>query len=302
MSSYISLLTTPTTVSEKFKQLTANLRTDDDALIASRCKRITRRINQDFWNNNSEISHSRYLGSYGRGTDIRNHSDVDLAVELPWSLYTKYNNYQYNGQSALLQAVRQSIRKTYPSTDIGGDGQVVVVRFGDRIKFEVLPVFKHSDGKYTYPDSNNGGKWRTTNPVAEIQIINLANYTYKKKIKHLARMMRAWKQRNNVPIKGLLIDTLVYNFMFTWPYNEKSFLYYDFMTRDFLKYLSEQDRSQLYWKAPGSGESVWRGGGYFEYKANQAYKISCAAIDHETNNRQYSANKCWREIFGVFFP
>ena len=91
-----------------------------------------------------------FIGSYGRDTEIRGASDVDLLARLPSSLFTQYDSYIGNGQSALLQAIRDSIRKTYSSTDVGGDGQVVVVRFSDGIKFEVVPAFVRTDGSYTY--------------------------------------------------------------------------------------------------------------------------------------------------------
>lgn len=285
---------------EKFKNLTDNLRTNDDETISYRCKRITKRINLDFWNSDSEILHTRYLGSYGRGTDIRGHSDVDLAVRLPRAVHNRYTSYIHNGQSALLQAVKRSIRITYPLTEVGGDGQVVVVQFGDGIKFEVVPVFVNNDGSYTYADSNNGGSWKKNNPVAEISAINLANALYNKKVKRLARMGRAWKQKNNVPIKGLLIDSFAYSFMHQWKHNDKSFLYYDCMIRDFLKFLSEMNRKQQYWLAPGSRERVWRIG-LFEYKAAQSYLKALEAISYENSGQVYNANLKWKEIFGNFF-
>lgn len=287
-------------ITEKFQQLTVNLRTGDDVLISDRCKSITKRLNIDFWDSTSETSHTRYLGSYGRGTDIRGHSDIDLAAELPYEVYAKYNAYIWNGQSALLQAVRNSIKITYPSTEVGGDGQVVVVQFADGIKFEVLPVFINKDKSYTYPDSNNEGTWKKTTPLPEIQAINNANILYNKKVKHLARMARAWKKKNNVLIKGLLIDTLAYNFMKQWEHNNKSYLYYDFMTRDFMKYLSEQSQTQQYWAAPGSGERVWRIGN-FETKAGQAYQTALDAIANEIKGYTYTATSNWREIFGSYF-
>ncbi|WP_199349849.1 SMODS domain-containing nucleotidyltransferase [Nostoc flagelliforme] len=287
-------------ITEKFKRLIDNLRTNDDEIISIRCKRITKRINLDFWNSTSETQHIRYLGSYGRGTDIREHSDVDLAVLLPGTVYSQYNLYMFNGQSALLQTVKKSIKTTYPLTEIGGDGQVVVVQFGDGIKFEVVPVFQNTDGSFTYADSNNGGSWKKNNPIAEISAINYANTLYNKKVKHLARMARAWKQTNNVPIKGLLIDTFAYNFMSQWEYNDKSFLYYDYMIRDFMKFLSQRDKAQQYWQAPGSYERVSRIG-LFEYKAAQAYTNALEAISYENNGKLYSANLKWKEIFGRFF-
>ena len=35
-----------------------------------RYKEITKAVNRTFWNSESETDHSRYVGSYGRGTAI----------------------------------------------------------------------------------------------------------------------------------------------------------------------------------------------------------------------------------------
>ncbi len=284
---------------DKFSSLINNLVIKYQATISTRYKAITKRLNKDFWDSESEINHSRYVGSMGRGTAINGKSDIDMLMRLPADTYRKYNAYKTNGQSALLQDVKKSIAVTYPSTEIGGDGQVVVVKFSD-MKFEVLPVFLNSEGNYIYPDSNDGGKWRITNPVAEIDAINESNKTYNNKTKHLSKMMRAWKQKNNVPIPGILIDTLAYNFMPTWKYNDKSYLYYDFMTRDFLKYLSEQNSEQKYWIAPGSKKYVYRNG-IFEYKAKVSYNVALKALEYEDKKQNFSANGEWKKIFGGFF-
>ena len=179
-----SSVTTKRTIADKFKDLLKNLRTENDDTVTTRRRAITRRLNQDFWGTYSDTDHTRSIGSYGRGTEIRGASDVDLLARLPSSLFTQYDSYIGNGQSALLQAVRDSIRKTYSSTDVGGDGQVVV-RFSDGIKFEVVPAFARSDGSYTYPDYNAGGSWKRMDPVPEIEAINAANAA-------MARMSSTW--------------------------------------------------------------------------------------------------------------
>lgn len=294
-----SSVTTKRTIADKFKDLLKNLRTENDDTVTTRRRAITRRLNQDFWGTYSDTDHTRSIGSYGRGTEIRGASDVDLLARLPSSLFTQYDSCIGNGQSALLQAVRDSIRKTYSSTDVGGDGQVVV-RFSDGIKFEVVPAFARSDGSYTYPDYNAGGSWKRMDPVPEIEAINAANARYGKKVKHLARMARAWRAKNNVSMNGLLIDTLVHDFMINWEYNHESFMYYDWMTRDFLKFLYEQNRDRAYWYAPGSNQRVYRSG-IFEYKAGQAYREALEAIECETQGLEYSANQHWKNIFGSSF-
>ena len=114
-------------------------------------------------------------------------------------------------------------------------------------------------------------------------------------------MMRCWKDRQAVPMGGLLIDTLAYSFINTWGEREKSFLYYDWMCRDFFKFMADGDRNIQSWRAPGSQRSVTRDG-LFEYKARVAENMAKEAIQYETNGHHPSAKAKWREILGPSFP
>lgn len=286
-----------------FSTFCSNIQVQDGGTISSRYKNITKRLNTDFWDTTSETAHSFYVGSYGRSTAIQGFSDLDIVFELPTALYHQYDSYNGNGQSALLQAVRTSMQKTYSTSSIGADGQVVMVSFQDGITFEVVPVFVNNAGSYTHPDSNNGGSWPTTNPKPEIQAIRERNISCNGNLIPLCRMMRAWKEKWNVPIGGLLIDTLAYQFIIGWEHRDKSYLYYDFMCRDFFKWMADQDSEQEYWKAPGSGQHVY-GKGLFQYKAKCCYNIAVDAISYETATpkKEWSAKQKWREIFGTSFP
>ncbi len=288
-------------ISIKFQNFCSNIRTKQDIVndISYRYKRITKQLNKDFWDTESDTSHSLYVGSYGRDTDIHV-SDIDVLFRLPYAVYERINNQQGNGQSALLQEVRNSIQNTYSTTYIRGDGQVVKIDFTDGISFEIVPCFINEDKSYTYPDTNDGGKWKTTNPKPEIETIRKANNEWNGNLKNLCRMARSWKDKWDVPMGGLLIDTLAYNFLKSWSNRDKSFLYYDFMTRDFFEYLKDQDKDKNYWLAPGSSQYVWRKGN-FEYKALRCYNISLEAIDYEGKEMPYSANEKWQEIFGSKF-
>lgn len=288
-------------LAEWFSGFCSNILVQNAAVISRRYQTITSRLNTDFWDTTSETSHSLYVGSYGRNTAIDGISDIDMVFELPLALYHQYDGYTWNGQSSLLQAVRSSIQKTYPNTSVGGDGQVVIVSFSDGVQFEVVPVFTNSIGTYTYPDSNGGGTWRTTNPRAEIEAIRTRNSECNGNLVRLCRMMRAWKRVWSVPIGGLLIDTLAYQFIGSWQHREESFFYYNYMCRDFFNYMKDQDKEQEYWRAPGSHQPVYRKG-LFQSKAGHCYNISLEAIEYELARYEWSAKQKWREIFGNVFP
>ena len=288
-------------IGEDFRTFCGNLAVRDRDSIAYRYARITKRLNLDYWNSDSDTYHSFYTGSYGRGTATGLTSDVDMLFRLPHEVYQRFNAYTTNGQAALLQEVRSSIRNTYSATDIGSDGCVIVVPFDDGISFEVLPAFINKDESYTFPDSMSGGRWKTTNPKAEIDEIGSIDAKTNGNLKNLCKMARAWKAEWSVPIGGLLIDTLAYYFIRDWEYRDKSYLYYDWMSRDFFKFLSNQDEDKQYWFSPGAYQYVWRTGS-FEYKAKRCCNIAIEAIDYERDGYSYSAKQRWREIYGASYP
>lgn len=117
----------------------------------------------------------------------------------------------------------------------------------------------------------------------------------------LGRMARAWRDHNSVNMSGMLIDTLAYQFMASWHYRDKSYLYYDYMTRDFFSFLGQQDRNQTYWLAPGSGSYVCRGGA-FELKARPTAELAIEAIKNCEADQLWAAKQKYRQIYGGYFP
>lgn len=265
-----------------------------------RTGRITKALNLDFRETDSETANSFYVGSMGRETAIPSVSDVDLLYVLPYSIYQKFNSYAGNKQSALLGAVRAAIQKTYSSSSISGDGQVVIINFDDNVTYEILPAFLNVDGSYRFSDTNGGGSWKFCNPKAEMNAFAQRNVNCAGNLVQLARLARAWRDYNNVLMSGMLIDTLAYQFIETWSYRDKSYLYYDYLTRDFFKFLASQNVDQVYWLAPGSGSYVYRNGG-FEYKARQAEMRAIEAINYFNNDYKWTARQKFREIYGSAF-
>lgn len=270
--------------------------------IGYRYRRITRQLNQDFWSTDSDTAHSLYVGSYGRDTAAKGLSDLDVGFVLPNAVYHRYDAHLGNGQSALLQEVKASIRRTYSTSDSFGDGQVVVISFTDGITFEILPAFLNDDGRsWTYPSANGGGSWKTCDPRAEMRAVQERSTATKRNLKHICRMVRVWRDVHAVPMSGMLIDTLAYQFIGAWPHREQSFLYHDFMARDFFLFLSKQVPSQTYWRAPGSGALVTRKGS-FERKAGTAYTKALEAIAADVSGYEWSRRQKWREVFGSLYP
>lgn len=269
--------------------------------IAYRTGRIVNQLNADFRGLYNKSSNRFYVGSYGRSTAIPTVSDIDLLYELPSALYQRFNGHAGNGQSALLAAVRASIQKTYPITAIAGDGQVVVVNFDDGVRFEILPAFLNVSQGYTFADSNNGGSWRECKPKQEMNAFLTRNAECKANLVELSRMVRAWRDANNVPMSGMLIDTLAYQFIATWAHRDKGYLYYDYLTRDFFDFLATRDANQTYWLAPGSGSYVYRACN-FQTKARQANSLALEALQHQAAGYDWSAKQKYREIYGTSFP
>lgn len=289
-------------ITADFNAFNENLKVDNRETVQLRYKAITKQLNTDFWDGStSETAHSLYVGSYGRNTAIKGFSDLDMTVLLPDNLWFKYGARVGNGQSDLLQDVKESIRKKYWNTDLKGDGQVVVAKFADSMKIEVVPVFSTVgiNTQVFYADTNNGGSWKLTDPKAEQKAFFAYNSKSNGNLVKLGRMMRAWRRQNNVPISGILLDTLAAKFLETYQYASNSSTYFDWMCRDFLFYLSQQNPYTESWP-PLSGTNWLSRKGPFESRAKSAYEYSLKALEEGDNGVLWSYY--WRQVFGDFFP
>ncbi len=284
-------------ISEVFKQFIENLKVQNQDDISYKYRRITKALNVAFRETESELANSLQVGSYGRYTAIDGISDLDMIYEMPLNDFTRYNERVNNGQSELLQDIRRAILKTYPNTDIRGDGQVVVVKFTGYI-IEVCPGFIQSDRSYKYPNSSTK-EWKITKPRQEIEEMNNFNITTDGDLKNLARMVRAWKNKSGVKIGGLLIDTFCYNFLKeNSKYQNIKFEQYHVLVRDFFEYLKNLNKDQKHWLAPGSNQKVYKKAN-FTLPAKRAYEKIVEAVEKNDNKTVYGL---WRNVFGIHFP
>ncbi|AVT47686.1 SMODS domain-containing nucleotidyltransferase [Shewanella baltica] len=287
-------------VSDMFKKFLDNLKVVRSTQFSQRYGEITKSLNMKFRDIDSTTANSLQVGSYGRYTGIKGISDLDMVYIMPAS---KWDEYKDNKQSKLLTDVKDAIKARYPTTDIKVDRLVVTVKY-QNFHVEVQPVFDYYDsnddesGYFKYPDTKNGGSWKNTKPRQEMKAVKDFNEEKNENLRLLCKMARGWKNKNGVAIGGLLIDTLAYNFMkSTTDFDDKSYLYFDWLSRDFFKYLSELDK-QEYYRAPGSNQNV-KVKKDFRKKATEAYELAKEAIEAEGKAK---ANEKWRSIYGRSFP
>lgn len=260
---------------------------------------IAKKLNKNYYNLDSDkTSHMYIVGSVGRETAIKGVSDLDILFDLPVEVFKRFDAYKEKKQSSLLQEVKNVLKARYPNTDISGDGQVVVIKF-NKYTVELVPGFKQSDDRFKYPDTNNGGSWKYTDPLPEISESKKTAEDTDNNFKYIANMLRAWKNKQGFKFGGLLIDTITYKFL-----NEKTdyrnigFDSYLDMTKALFEYIKDLNKDQSYWYALGSNQQVYNcDNGKFITKAEKAYK----KIKDLTANSS-DVNKKLRQVFGTQFP
>lgn len=281
-------------VSEIFDGLIANLKVDNSETIAARRDEITKTLNREFRGVEGSTSNRLMVGSYGRWTAIRGISDLDLLYILPASARAEYG--KEGGPSKVLTRVRLAIQGRYPKTSVTVDRLVVVVQFAN-FMFEVQPVFENDDKSFSYPDTYSDS-WKITKPREEIDAIGADDALADGNLRRLCKLARAWKNRHGVGMGGLLIDTLVFNFMRQYPDKRlATSATYDELVRDFFFFLSQEENHEFY-AAPGSRQRV-RVKKKFQSKAKRAYELCVEAISAQEQKNVY---KKWRSIFGNSVP
>lgn len=241
-------------------------------------------------------NHLFVVGSVGRKTAVKGvdgKSDIDVIYDLPDSVYSKFDGYKSNGQSALIQDLKDTLLERYPRTEIRGDGQVVDIFF-DKYTIELVPAFEDGNG-FLYPDTHDGGSWEHTDPFSEQKACEQADQSSNGVYRKLCQGIRCWRNANNFEMKGILVDALVYHFLSLSYANtrEKGPDYFQLFVELF-KFLRNQRAKTSIWRAPGSGQATKsHGDEAFIAKAEKA----CRELEDGS-----SAYEALRDIFGKDFP
>lgn len=299
-----SLLYSPSSmwiaVRRRFTQFDANLALTPAQRQDGFTKRngVVSSLNRHYYESLSTTDNSFLIGSWGKGTATRPPRDVDIYFVLPVSVYYRFQSYVGNRQSALLQEVKTVLAATYPDTDMRGDGQVILVRFGS-YNVEVVPAFLLQNGRYCICDTHNRGSYKQTDPWAELHHIDATDQANNRNLRPLIRMLKAWQRNCSVPLKSFQLELLAADFLPASPWRLNDFFYFDWITRDFFAYLYH--RANTFITVPGTLERIYLGNEW-QSRALTAYNRAEKACEYEKLNLVEAAGEEWQKIFGQQIP
>lgn len=224
------------------------------------------------------------IGSYGKHTNIRPPRDVDVLFIMPGDKFKQYDDNESNGQSQLLQDIRDVLSERYSTTDeIKAWGKVVLIQFTDsKHSIELLPAWENDliDGSFIIPNTANGGAWDEWYPRSEIKKIQESDANTNK-TKKLIRMIKKWTENCTVQIKSYLIENAVVDFFSSNSSDENcSKLVVDFFGY-FLSITSDEERRS-----------------HIQTAKNRSEK----AYNYEIDGKLDDAVQEWKKIFGDDFP
>ena len=147
---------------------------------------------------NFEITRFFRTGSFGNGTSIYRHSDVDYFASIP----TK--NLKENS-AATLRQVRDALVTRFPNTGVHVSTPAVVVPFGTDASesTEVVPadyIKTDKDGNLIYEIADGDGGWMRSSPDAHKSYVDEIDSKLHGKVKPLIRFLKAWKYYRTYPL------------------------------------------------------------------------------------------------------
>lgn len=292
---------------DNFEIFFQNLLPDNMEDINNTVAAIGRKLSRTYYGDNKHdtsstengLDHMWVVGSVGRKTAVKGISDLDVIFDIPEDLYRRFDSYEGNGQSALLQNIKETLLEKYPRTTIRGDGQVVDIVF-DKYTIEVVPGLQQADGSFLYPDTHDGGSWQVTDPLTEQRECENCNARSSGLYYDLCRSLRAWKNEQGFVFRGILIDSLVYDFLVHYvesSFSNRACRDYLSVFRSLYDFLRLQNPSTNNWRTVGTQQPIENDDDEFIEQANEAFE-KLGEIDDATSG---NVNAILAEVFGGDF-
>ena len=134
------------------------------------------------------------IGSLRHGTGVWKYSDADYMASLkgvrpesPWTILNK---------------VKETLQDRFPNTAIVVRRPAVVCKFSDAT-VEVVPAYPTDTG-YWIADPADG--WMKSHPKDHNKYVNGVNNKHNGAVKRLARQVKVWKYRRNVPVSSCYLE------------------------------------------------------------------------------------------------
>ena len=287
-------------VTNRFQRLLGNLQLQPDQIKDGETKHkgVVDCLNRAYWGSASESAHRLLVGSWGKVTRVRPPRDIDVLFILPDDVFYRFRQRVANRQSQLLQEVKEVLIDAYPTTRMRGDGQVVVVAF-NTYQIEVVPAFVRQGGGYLICDTNDEGRYKWVDPVAEAAQFDERDNAYNGNVRKLVQIFKQWQRHCNVPIKSFHLEAMVKTVLPTKSYGGYSEFWFDWLVRDVFESMTQWGNGTF--KMPVTEEVIQLGDAWVS-NANTACARALKACDYERGNDNQAAGDEWQKIFGMMIP
>ena len=251
---------------------------------------VCQKLYSHYYNGEYDDGKKYLFGSYKTKTNVRpltEDQDVDVLFKIPQSTYDKFDKYESNGQAALLQEVRNTLKEKYTTTDtIKAWGKVVLVQFQENHhNVELLPALEQDNGAFLIPNSENGGSWETFDPRAEVERFQTSNESTNGLTRELAKMLKTWAHNTtSMSYKSCKRLDDVITFLDEFYPQGKETTSYAKIVFDFFDYMSSR-----------CGDDI-------KSYINTALSHARKALEYDSNEKPVEASEQWRTIFGDKFP
>lgn len=156
--------------------------------------------------NNFGLRRFARVGSFGNGTNISGHSDVDYLACLPTEALKRSSTYT-------LTLVKDALTTRFPNTGVMVRCPTVVCPFGQyksqHTEIVVADYIKEENGYKIYEIADGNGGWMRICPDAHNAYVDAVDKKHGGKVKPLIRFIKAWKCYRDVPIKSFYLEMRV---------------------------------------------------------------------------------------------
>jgi hypothetical protein len=277
---------------QQFKQFSDNIRLTDNQEQDAKTKYIgvCQKLHDSYYETKYSGKTKLLFGSYKTKTNVRplsSDQDVDVLFKIPQETFEKFNEYRNNGQSALLQEIKDILKEKYATTDkISAWGKVVLVKFKDgHHNIEVLPAYEKEEGIFLIPNTEDNGYWESFDPRSQLSDFQNSNRISNGLTAELARMIKTWvKNISTLHYKSFTVINDIIFFLQTEFTNGANYNEYHMVIKNFFDHLKRICDNNI------------------QSHVDTAYNRAIKAIEYMDNNKPKEASEKWIKIFGNEFP